>query len=280
MLRGVVVISDYNVVGNSLTIKNCGQINPMLLRKSLLYWDRIDFPTNNLIYMESSSDVKYLEEINLLQRSHINVISDGPIKFEEGFVKSQIAAVIKNNQNKNEKWSLAQNEGINLSNYTDCSKINSLEIDLYKSIPVPTAENSIDDILNFKERRKNELMEFRTAMDDFYLDISNSSDYELSKEVAINKIQSKIIDLNKIMNESNIKKILSSVKITFDINSFVTSGIIGGIVGGKIGYPITGGALGLASSFIKLGSAFSLKPKGLPENLKDFSYVFYSLNEL
>ncbi|WP_349818211.1 MULTISPECIES: DUF6236 family protein [Clostridium] len=277
MLRGIVVAPEYEAKGTELFLKS-SDIDPLKLRQYLLYWDRIDFPTNNIIHC-TSNDIDYLESLNLLQRTKYNCSCNGIINMEELFLNAQIQALNNNNLNKNERWTLGQGNLNLLLPKDEVERKNTLILDLYNSLPIPATDVPLDDIINFKEKRRDELMEFRNSMDKIYLSIINSGDIDISKSVAIKDLEKKIIAINKVMNESKIKKLLGSVKVNIDINSLIMGGA-GYIIGKETGNSIMLASLGLAASSIKLRIDKQLIPKHIPDNLSDFAYLYYSQKEL
>lgn len=277
MLRGIVVAPEYEAKGTELFLKS-SDIDPLKLRQYLLYWDRIDFPTNNIIHC-TSNDIDYLESLNLLQRTKYNCSCNGIINMEELFLNAQIQALNNNNLNKNERWTLGQGNLNLLLPKDEVERKNTLILDLYNSLPIPATDVPLDDIINFKEKRRDELMEFRNSMDKIYLSIINSGDIDISKSVAIKDLEKKIIAINKVMNESKIKKLLGSVKVNIDINSLIIGGA-GYIIGKETGNSIMLPSLGLAASSIKLRIDKQLIPKHIPDNLSDFAYLYYSQKEL
>lgn len=71
-MRGI--IADCVFHGNETSLSIKGGIDPFRLRQYLLYWDKIDYPTNNILRVELTPDEKYLEEIGVLQRTHVNFL--------------------------------------------------------------------------------------------------------------------------------------------------------------------------------------------------------------
>ncbi len=55
-----------------------------------------------------------------------------------------------------------------------------VEFNLINSLPVPVDTTPIYEILDFKERRKDELLKLRTHLDNIYTDIINAE--EMQKE--------------------------------------------------------------------------------------------------
>ena len=162
-------------------------------------------------------------------------------------------------------------------------KANAVQLELYNCIPVPKEDTPFDDILDFKERRRDELIEFRRVMDDMYDEILSSEYQDLKENRCIEELQNKIIDINRVMDESPIKRVLSSMNVEINISDLaqaVANTFTGYNLGEKIGFPRVGAAVGLAASAINVTYNASLKAKGAPDNLKDYAYLFYAKKEL
>lgn len=278
-MRGIVVTNEFEAKGSNINIIS-SSIDSVKLRQYLLFWDRIDFPCNNLLYCGLNEEEEYLEKVGILQRTSLNEFPNGLINMEKLMLDMQMNAFETNNCKENEIWSLAQpNKNIVLPDNKSVRSA-TLHLDIFNSIPIPHNSVDLDKILNFKEKRYAELLEYRYCMDNVYLELLKSPDIDISKSIAIRNMQKKIIELNKIMDESLIKRILGSIKVELDITSLVVYGISGLITGSAIGFPEVGTLLGLAGSAIKVSSDVSLKPRKIPENLKDYAYLYYAQKEL
>ncbi|MDQ1005425.1 hypothetical protein QFZ28_006003 [Neobacillus niacini] len=118
-------------------------------------------------------------------------------------------------------------------------------------------------------------------MDNLYLEIIDSGDPDRIKIKNIEQIQRKLIEINKVMSESRIKNLLGNLKIEFDVSQMIlkTAGAIG--AGTLFNFPVgVSAALGFASSFINVKSELGLKPKSIPEELKDYAYLYYASKDL
>lgn len=280
-MRGIIANCEFEGSLNSLLIKS-SSIDPIKLREYLLYWDKIDFPTNNVIYIESSPEEKYLEEVGVLQRSH-TIFGGEIIMNPKVFIESQLRAFEINNSNKGQIWSIAQPTKNIILPSDKCVTSRNIQVELYDCIPVPSANVSLDDILNFKEHRYDELLEFRSLLDKMYDSIRNNADADFSKNKCIEMLQNKVIEINRVMDESKIKRFLNSIKVELDITELIKSGLklcAGYEIGKNIGFLLIGSALGLASATINIKSEFSLKPNAIPAELKDYAYLFYQSREL
>lgn len=273
-MRGLVISPEYTLTPNGIQISST-TIDSNKLRQYLMYWDKLDYPNNNIISFGDTPEISYLKSVGVLKSSKIHIHSSGEIG--ELYAKSQLEAFNLNNSKEKGSWSLAQSNK-NLILNRDASELTrSLEIELYKSLPVPSSEVSLEDILVFKEKRNDELLEFRSLMDKLYLEILDSGDPDRAKEKSIKEIQRKIFELNRLMDEAKMNKILGNLKVEVDISGMAskTMGAIG--MATVFDFPIAvSAALGFASSFIKVKSELVFKPKDIPPELKDYAYLYYS----
>lgn len=282
-MRGIIADCTFHGDDNSISIS--GGIDPFRLRQYLLYWDKIDYPSNNIMHFELTPDEMYLEKAGVLQRTHVDIITgpSGVTINPELFIKSQLFVLKENNKNTGEIWSLGQNSNKLILPKDESIEANVLQLELYNCIPVPSEDTPFDDILKFKEERKDELIEFRRVMDNLYERILNSEFQELERKRCIEEIQNKVIDINRVMMESKIKRILSSMNVEINISDLIqgaTNAVTGYMLGEQVGFPEIGALIGLVPSMINITYNTSSKAKGIPDNLKDYAYLFYAKKEI
>lgn len=274
-MRGIVVSPEIVISGKNSMSVNGGEIAPLKLRQYLLYWDQIDFPTNNIMSFAGTPETDYLESTGSMKRSRVSVEMKGELV--NLFLQSQVKALHLNNRMEPGRWSLAQPRH-ELVLDRDSSDINrTIAVELYQSLPAPTKDVPLADILEFKERRKDELGEFRGLIDSLYSEIIISGDQEMAKVAKLDELARKANDIDRLLEESLIQKIKQSLKIQFDYNSLV-AGTGAAVLGSLSGNPEAGIIAGIMSS-IRVNSEMSLIPKGLPDELKDYAYLYYSQKE-
>jgi hypothetical protein len=76
------------------------------LRRYLLYWDRIDFPDNNVFSVRSSPDVAFLMSAGVLTRTRIQFSSVRDTGL--GYVLAPFEAFRRLNGQEPGQWSLGQ----------------------------------------------------------------------------------------------------------------------------------------------------------------------------
>lgn len=277
-MRGIVITPEIEIFEeNGMYIKD-SNIHPLKLREYLLYWDKIDFPTSNIITFGGSPEIYYLQEVGVLKRSRVNLNESG--EMVDLFLKSQMQAYLTNNDKDKGSWSIVQ-PNFKLALPTESSiQTRALEIELYNSLPIPKNDVPLEEILEFKQRRNDELKEFRYLMDSLYEEILKAQDTERAIEKNIDLIQRKVIDIHRVMEESRIKRIFGSVKVNLSLSDAIKQGLIWGTGGAIFSFPVELGALlGTTASFIKVDTEVALQPKILPPELKDYAYLYYTQKE-
>jgi hypothetical protein len=163
-----------------------------------------------------------------------------------------------------------------------------VELELHQAIPIAIADEPLEKILEFKIKRQDELQHFRHAMDGFYLTVINSRDILRAKSYVIEQIDLSLCDLSRVMNESRLKYFLSNTNITVNFpepseiaKNVAIGGASGGSLGSMIGLPkicaAIGAGYGALTSFIKVSiKPEAFKPKRIPDNLKDFAYIYHA----
>lgn len=132
-------------------------------------------------------------------------------------------------------------------------------MELYRSIPLPEADVPLEALLEFKEKRLDELRHLVLTIDQFYSDLLKAEDQVFELKRLSREIDFRCTDLIKVSKESGLKFRLSDLGVNFsgDIDlakvlagalglGFVTQSGLGALVGGTVG-------LGL-----KVGYGFSL----------------------
>ncbi len=77
-----------------------------------------------------------------------------------------------------------------------------IRLELFGMLPVPDESVHLHDILEFKLRRKSELVALHSYCDELYLEILNSADPNLLRARSFSKLKKAIEDLDKINNEA------------------------------------------------------------------------------
>ncbi|CAA1288060.1 hypothetical protein A8C28_07960 [Klebsiella pneumoniae] len=97
--------------------------------------------------------------------------------------------------------------------------MHAFRIELSNVLPVPDVSVNIYDILEFKGKRKDELDAFNSYLDELYLEVLNSGDFNLSKSKAFSKLNLAIEDLEKLNKEGWRSPIRFDTSAVFESNN-------------------------------------------------------------
>ncbi len=277
MDRGVIICPYFTFDGRSLHFPGLVGIEPEHLRHYLLYWDRIEYPNNNFIHIGSSPDVQSLIDAGVLQRTNISLPSfSGNIG--TAYVLCQAIAARQLNEAEPGKWTIAQSGPRFYLPDEISSPARSLEVELYNALPSPGADVSLEDILSFKERYRDELIAFRAYIDELYLEISKSGDIPRAKTIAIQRIEKSINDVDRAADQSWTSKLVSGFKVELNLPTILEKAVAGAGMAAMADLPLAlGVALGAASAVIKVELGLAPRVGGAP---KDFAYLCHIKKEL
>lgn len=224
-------------LGGSLEI---GNLDLRYIKTSALYWDEIVFSHMAAVRTEME-EVKDVIDQGIFKEIVVNDIkpelsAGGMADFCQGFLRAQERVCRDLNAENQDMWSLGQNDyklticsnpkmvyrPISYASH-QCpypivvknSKIDvdnkvidgflsdehNLEITLNKSLPMLSADISFFDIFEFKEKRKDVLMEFRFTMDELLSDIKKSGQINRSKHAAIHRIDGVVGNVRRVVAE-------------------------------------------------------------------------------
>lgn len=265
--KGIVVSPPFTPIYTG-GVRCGGDPDPIELRKYLMYWDEIDYPTNMLIHI-SSPEIDYLESTKNIKRTVVTF--QGGINTGRGefFIKAQEAAFRQNQVNEPGCWTIAQLADIPF--YSQQSVGIGVEVELYDMLPVPSAGTPLADILEFKAKRRDELLAFRCHMDEINETIQSSKDIPRAKNSQIARLELALKDIDKTIGESGIKRVTTHLKniINTDFSGIVGAGLGSAGISALIGMsPLVAGVAGA-------GLVFGVKSIIMPSNQcpSDLNYI-------
>jgi len=256
--KGIVVSPPFTPIYTG-GIRCGGSPDPLELRKYLMYWDEIDYPSNMLIHI-SSPDIEYLEQTGNLKRTHVSfqgTVNSGKGEF---FIAAQEAAFRKNQEEEPGCWTIAQLTDIPF--YTQQNLSIGVEVELYDMLPVPSIDTPLADILEFKEKRRDELTAFRCHMDEINEKILSSKDVPRARNTQVARIELAIRDIDKTLKESGVKRVTTHLKnvINTDFSGIVGAGL------GSAGVSTFIGMAPLIAGVAGAGLVFGVKSLIMPFN--------------
>ena len=280
-MRGLIISSPMQIDTANLSFSAQGGLDPSELRFSLLYWDKLVHPHSNIFELEADDDEQFLVSAGLLSRpTYVHRGGDiGLIVFD-----TYMTAFSDLENREPGVWSLSQGEKALFFNNSVANLIDDsgMSLELIRAIPVPTADVPLNEILEFKERRKDELMIFREHIDQLVLEIQNSP----ARTDAFNRIAKEVdaacAELLKVGHEWQVPFHLSDFKATFNFDSVKFLGSVGGAwkLGEQYGLTAATSAAAVAGliSTINVKSDISLRSIKKPRS--PYRYTLLAHKEL
>ena len=216
-MRGLIISNPMQIDIVNHSLSGNGGLDPSELRFSLLYWDKLVYPSNNLISFGGGDDEEFLISVGALHKL-IYTYSGGDgvsIVFD-----TYLRAFSDLESREPGVWSLSQGEKSLFVNNSAANLIDEsgISLELIRAIPVPAADVPLNEILEFKEKRKDELMMFRSHIDQLVLEIQTSP----ARTDAFNRIAQEVdaacADLLKVGHEWQWPVHFSNFKATFNLD--------------------------------------------------------------
>ncbi len=190
---------------------------------------------------------------------------------------SQFKLASELNSRGNGTWTVSQSGGNFKFPLNKIDNGRLAEASLYGVLPVPGENTPLEDILEFKQNRRDQLLQFRSAMDEFYLNIISSPDQYRAIRMCTDKLDLALIDLSKCLNESGMQTFFTTLKLYLnnDDNKFLST-LLGMIGANKAGFPMEiGAAVGLGvNTLLTFAGRYFNRTEVVQSNLGDFMYLY------
>lgn len=171
------------------------------LRYYLMYWDRVVIPGNNLVYIGIPEEEAMISA---------GAIERPRLTFQGSFQGDQIAYAILSCQalaakelvrDKSIDWVIHQfgDECVLPAEYS--LQKNTIRVDLASALPVPSPDTPVEEILEFKTKRKDELRELHEELDRLYEEVLLAPDQDLASRKAVADLARLLDNLDKLTRE-------------------------------------------------------------------------------
>lgn len=195
----------------------------------LLYWDKLVSPSNNNFHFGLPYEDELISSGKLERPMFSSRYMDDSM-ITAFFADAQMKSldVMKGKNNKVDWRMHFLNEEISLPKSELIIK-QALRFDLYNLLPVPGENVHINEILEFKERRADELITLHSYMDELYKEVMTSFDLDLSRAKSISGLKKAIADLDSLNNQTWKSPIKFNISSSFelDLNQCIAAGAAG-----------------------------------------------------
>lgn len=272
--RGLVVSPPIAVQDSSLFVKS-SNLDPQELRFALLFWDKLVWPSSRAISFASGPNETFLENAGILTRPEYTFYGDAA----QGIARSQIQAYQDLARAEPGTWALAQGENSLLLREGLVEEGTGTLIELHRAIPIPKHDVPLDKILEFKQRRRDELVLLRYLLESFMSEIKESADAPLALQKRIAELDQACADLLTVGKEWRLPVYLSSLKASFNFNPLKFLPAVG--AGWKMGecYGLTAAtsvalAAGVVST-LEIKGDFGIRSMKVPKSPYRYAYRIY-----
>jgi hypothetical protein len=300
MPRGIVVGARISSSGG-FSMRGSVELEDLL--KWILYWDEIVYAGiaigGGSISGNQPADVQFLESAGVFRTEFVDLQSlnlvnlPPPVPGIEimGLAGNQFAIAsaaarfeLSNRLSETTKaiWTIGQSGGESLLLPPSAGNADLLDIQLVDCLPVPGPSTSFEDVLEFKSRYNDELSQLRRRFDQLREQVSTSSDDRRATEKAIEEIVKSVADVERALSGYGVSSVKETVALYANNPSLTFWTSLGGIAAAASGFPVhVGLAAGMSVSTVCrfLHRTFS-GASNLPENARDFAYVYEAARQL
>lgn len=269
--RGIVLSRPMEIEGKSISLK--GGLDPQELRFGLLMWDHLVLPESNFMGFAPTDDETFLEGAGILKKARF---------FFEGDVATGIATghvqVFRDlDRNQPGMWALAQGDKSFLWKSEETAQGTGSLIELHRAVPIPKHDVPLAEILEFRERRRDELLMLRFQLESFVVEVQNAPDRDAALQLKIKEIDQACADLISVSKEWQFPVYLSDFKTSFSLDPNKFIGAVGAAAAMTYqNYGLTAAAV--AAGLVALGSTISVKSdvgfRSIRRPMSPYRYAF------
>lgn len=269
--RGLVVSVPLVVAENSVRVISTA-LDPQELRYSLLFWDELVRPQNNLIHIEPGAVEQFLMDEGILKMRSLRFVGNGEIA--QSFAQMHIEAFKQLDGESPGTWSLATGpRSFNWDNL-DGGNRDGFSLELLRAIPVPDVDVPLEEVLEFKARRHPELLALRAEVDSFSLSISKAENTESELHKKKEFIENACRELLSVGMEWKFPVRISDLKCSFELNpGTALAAMMGGYAAGTLlAMPALSAMITGAASILKITG--DLKRQPVMPRSTPYQYVY------
>jgi hypothetical protein len=278
MERGVVFSAcELFKIENGTGFRTGRWITPVEINYLSLYWDKLVSPTNNILNAGLQNEEELIK-CGLLTRpvyKRYGLIRGDDMAEFYAETHAKTIDILRHNEG-NVDWRMYfLNDQINIQPELS-RQAEVIRFEIFNLLPVPNVDVNLQEILEFKERRKPELVALHAYLDELYLDIKNSGDLNLQRAKALSGLKKAIMDLDTLNHETWRSPIKFNITTSFEFDfSQAYGAIFGGIAAfaAPPPYDLLGG---LGSVVSVLGGCIKINPQlqsVLVSGNKNLSYI-------
>lgn len=255
-MRGLIISCPVEIQGEKEIYSwNLTQLDPQDLRFSLFFWDRLCWPKPAFDLMPTFHEASFLEEAGVLDRPTYLHLGNRA----KSMIKTYLTAFEDYEKSQPGMWAF----GTGLNSIKTQTELfieeQGTAIELQRSIPIPTEDVPLEEILEFRQRRRDELLLFRSYIENLATEINSSSDSVDALKKAQRNIDEACKNLMIVTREWRAPIYLANFSSNFnlDLKKAATSAYAAWLSLSEMGLPETTSIIG--AGITGLQSQISIK---------------------
>lgn len=239
-------------------------IDKRKLIRTVLFWDKIIIPCNTNIFvinLDHIPEIVTLRAEKILEEPKIQVNVDGELtSVLYGMYMWYIMQMMKSND---ANYSTYELEKMIISDHDQVSPSGGELLTFTNAFPEPDVSTEINDILEFKLKRKDQLNLLMAHLNSLELRVLKAENKHTELNKAINEIDIACADVIRLYKEKGIKFNISNAKFNFSMKEIIE--VTGATYAGSViaGLPQTAAVLASLSagiaSVVEIKDAISFK---------------------
>lgn len=274
--RGIVITPSvkFDDEGNELGWN--GTIDDALLRRCVLFFDKIVYPASRNLMFGHDPSVGYLMGLGLVRRPTFSLAGTGG-SMEDHLARMHLGVFEQLESHEPGVWCMSEGADRFLAGIPAAEQSRGIVTKLVGAIPIPSREVPLDDLLAFKAKRLDEVKALTGAIDDFYLKVTAASDQHFAFQWALREIDRTCEDMVKVARETRFPWRLSTS--SFNFNPSLASGLdllglVEALGSGTFELPRMTSLLGATTLGVSVGPGLQIhKRNRQPDSAHPFRFV-------
>ncbi|HDH0086518.1 TPA: hypothetical protein PCF38_003246 [Klebsiella pneumoniae] len=263
MENHVLMFPDMFINSDSNSVKIGGaSLNYRKLLLNTLYWDRIIVTQNNFIHIsfDASPGFSELKKAGILHEENLKV---GTGDIARSLYDAHMKFLLDCLARKDINFIASDADKVLIKNSNQVSIDNGELFTLINAIPEPDESVNINDALEFRLKRKDDLKNLMNKINELNIRVLKAENRDMELKAAINEIDIACSDVIRLYAESGIKFNLSEVKFNFNVPEIAVNASAAYIGAKTFGLPETGAVLASIAygfnTFVNFSSSMSLR---------------------
>ena len=209
MKHGIMLTRGIRIQDGIISVN--GDYDPFAIRMAILYLEGICIPQSQLIAFQLTDELELLKKEGILFEKQIP-FSQGITTGGDILLKAYTDCFNELNKTANETWIVHHSLNAQLAKQKMTDDSGEC-IQLLNALPMPDLNFPLGDLLEFKEKRQDNLKELLITIEEIRIRIISAENKDLEIKKGILDIEKKLIDLNRLIKETKRGWYLSTLAI-------------------------------------------------------------------